>query len=112
MSYKKSYFKYQYVKKKSCRGGEYGSSNCMYGSEKEMINMANKVNTTSKLILKVYKGDEKNPDATVQRTFSHINLSRDPQWSQLWSKYQHLDFFPLLSFTQKVVEQEMRESFR
>lgn len=60
-------------KKNPAVGGEYGSSNCMYGSEKEMINMANKVNTTSKLILKVYKGDEKNPDATVQRTFSHIN---------------------------------------
>ena len=35
--------------------------------------MVNKINSTSKLILKVYKGDETKPAATVQRPFSHIN---------------------------------------
>ena len=45
--------------------------------------MATKTNTTSKLILKVYKSDETEPNATVQRTFSHINplISDDEVYS-------------------------------
>lgn len=35
--------------------------------------MATKTNNTSKLILKVYKETGDDPNATVQRTFSHIN---------------------------------------
>ncbi len=35
--------------------------------------MAAKKNTTSKLILKVYKTDSNDPEKTIQRTFNHIN---------------------------------------
>ncbi len=45
----------------------------MYESEKEMMNMASKNSTTTKLILKVYKTDSSDPEKTIQRTFNHIN---------------------------------------